>query len=64
MGSCDRSDIHDDMGSHNSVLMDLNLEVWGCSRGLEGNLETLRRAWVGGVNMKVFFILFYLIKSF
>jgi len=27
MGSCDRFDIHGDRGSHNSILVDLNLAI-------------------------------------
>ena len=37
MGSCDRSNIHGDRGSHNSVLVDLKLTFIGLLGGFDRN---------------------------
>ena len=43
MGGCHWSDIHGDGGSHNSIVVDLNLTYTGLYQRLEGNLEAFRR---------------------
>lgn len=58
MGGRDKSNIHGDGGSHNSILVDLNLVIQVYIKGFEGNLEAFRRVWAHNLIFKVISINF------